>query len=74
MLGLIQISANGPHYTRDRRLEALRYTYRLEWPQMTRATVVSTLETLGRIINRYRTSWTGSLGSSNPIRRIDIAP
>ena len=63
-----------PPYTRDRRKEALRYTYRLAWPRMTKATVVSTLKTLGRILNHYRASWTGPSGTSNPIRRFDIAP
>ena len=41
---------------------------------MTKATVVSTLKTLGRILNHYRARWTGPSETSNPIRRFDIAP
>ena len=63
-----------PPYTRDRRKEALHYTYRLAWSQMTKATVVSTLKTLGRSLNHYRASWTGPSRTSNPIRRFDRAP
>ena len=61
-------------FTRALQATALVYVGRLAWPGMTRSTLISTLQTLGRLINQYRHSWTGPAGARNPIQRVDIAP
>ena len=58
----------------QRQRAALTYAYRLEWPRMTKPTLINTLKTLGRIINMYRHAWPGEHGARNPIRRVTIAP
>ena len=62
--------APSPPRTRSQLDTALTYIYRLEWPKISKITLITILKGLGRLINTYRNSWSHEPGVINPIWRI----
>ena len=63
-----------PARTRSHKNAALPYISRLDWPKLSKPTLIATLKGLGRLINTYRNTWAGLPGARNPIRSICIPP
>ena len=60
---------SGLQMTRSRRVTALIYAQRIDWPHMSRPVVVATLRALGGLLNQYRRAWVGAPGT-NPITEV----